>query len=134
MKSMFKLLLGALLLIAVPAYAVKDVQNGKDVKNGKVTMEPIKNDRFKINEYEFTKAQLYGYLGDLRDDQGLKTVVLKKSKKATPEQLRSISSIARHLQIEAVDEDGNNLIQPQAEPEEPAPPVQPVAAVPVQGG
>lgn len=115
MKSMFKLLLGALLLLAVPAYAAKDVRNGK------VTIQPIKDDKFKVNEYEFAKAQLYGYLGDLRDSEGLKTVVLKRVKKATPEQLQSISSIARHLKIEAVDDDGNNLIQPESPAADPVP-------------
>lgn len=129
MKSMFKLLFGALLVIAVPAYAAKDV------KNGKVTVQPVKNDKFKVNEYEFAKAQLYGYLGDLRDSEGLKTVVLKKADKATPEQLNSISSIARHLKIEAVDDDGNNLIKPEAAPEAPAVPVSPAApATPVPVG
>lgn len=109
MKSIFKLMLGALLVIAMQAVAAKDVRNGK------VFIQPIKNDKFQVNEYEFAKAQLYGYLGDLRDGEGLKTVVLKKAKKATPEQLKSLSSIARHLNIEAVDDDGNNLIQPEAE-------------------
>ena len=55
------------------------------------------------------------------------TSVLKRANKATPEQLNSISSIARHLNINAVDEDGNNLIKPMAEPA-PAAPAQPAAA------
>lgn len=106
MKAMLKVLFTALLLVGAPAFAAKDV------KGGKVIITPAKDDKFKVNEYEFAKAQLYGYLGDLRDSQGLKTVVFKKADKASEEQLRSISSIARHLEIEAVDSKGNNLIRP----------------------
>lgn len=138
MKSFFKIAFASLFVLSVaPAFAVKDVRDGK------VVVYPVKNDHFKVNEYSsMPKAQLYGYIGDLRDSQGLKTIVLKRSERATAEQLNSISSIARHLEINAVDDDGNNLIKPMAEPAaQPAPaadappanaatPVEPAAAEP----
>lgn len=123
MKSLIKIVVASLLALSMaPAFAIKDVRDGK------VIIYPVKDDHFKVNEYSsMPKAQLYGYVGDLRDSQGLKTIVLKRANKATPEQLNSISSIARHLNINAVDEDGNNLIKPMAEPA-PAAPAQPAAA------
>lgn len=123
MKSLIKIVVASLLALSMaPAFAIKDVRDGK------VIIYPVKDDHFKVNEYSsMPKAQLYGYVGDLRDSQGLKTIVLKRANKATPEQLNSISSIARHLNINAVDEDGNNLIKPMAEPA-PAAPTQPAAA------
>ena len=125
MKSLIKIVVTSLLALSMaPAFAVKDVRDGK------VVVYPVKDDHFKVNEYSsMPKAQLYGYIGDLRDSQGLKTIVLKRANKATPEQLNSISSIARHLEINAVDDDGNNLIKPMAEPA-PAAQVQPAAAAP----
>lgn len=118
MKSLVKIVVASLLALSIaPAFAMKDVRDGK------VVVYPVKDDHFKVNEYtSMPKAQLYGYIGDLRDSQGLKTIVLKRSERATPEQLNSISSIARHLEINAVDEDGNNLIKPMAQPPaQPAP-------------
>lgn len=123
MKSFAKILFASLFALSVaPAFAAKDVRDGK------VVVYPVKDDHFKVNEYSsMPKAQLYGYMGDLRDSQGLKTIVLKRSERATPEQLNSISSIARHLEINAVDDDGKNLIKPMAEPAAPAAPAQPMA-------
>ena len=123
MKSLIKIVVASLLALSMaPAFAIKDVRDGK------VVVYPVKDDHFKVNEYSsMPKAQLYGYIGDLRDSQGLKTIVLKRANKATPEQLNSISSIARHLEINAVDDDGNNLIKPMAEPA-PAAQAQPAAA------
>ena len=112
MKSLTKIVFASLFAMSVaPAFAAKDVRDGK------VVVYPVKDDHFKVNEYSsMPKAQLYGYMGDLRDSQGLKTIVLKRADRATPEQLNSISSIARHLEINAVDDDGKNLIKPMAEP------------------
>ncbi len=123
MKSLTRILFASLFALSVaPAFAAKDVRDGK------VVVYPVKDDHFKVNEYSsMPKAQLYGYMGDLRDSQGLKTIILKRSERATPEQLNSISSIARHLEINAVDDDGNNLIKPMAEPA-PAAQAQPMAA------
>lgn len=122
MKSLTRILFASLFALSVaPAFAAKDVRDGK------VVVYPVKDDHFKVNEYSsMPKAQLYGYMGDLRDSQGLKTIVLKRAERATPEQLNSISSIARHLEINAVDDDGNNLIKPMAEPT-PTAPAQPMA-------
>lgn len=124
MKTLSRILFASLFALSVaPAFAAKDVRDGK------VVVYPVKDDHFKVNEYSsMPKAQLYGYMGDLRDSQGLKTIVLKRAERATPEQLNSISSIARHLEINAVDDDGNNLIKPMADPA-PAVPAEPAKAV-----
>ncbi|MFZ2236722.1 MAG: hypothetical protein WBP11_15555 [Dokdonella sp.] len=126
MTSAIKSALPRILFASLFALSVAPAFAAKDVRDGKVVVYPVKDDHFKVNEYSsMPKAQLYGYIGDLRDSQGLKTIVLKRSERATPEQLNSISSIARHLEINAVDDDGNNLIKPMAEPAaEPAPAAQ----------
>ncbi|MEO6076736.1 MAG: hypothetical protein ABIP56_08010 [Dokdonella sp.] len=142
MKFAIKSALPRILFASLFALSVAPAFAAKDVRDGKVVVYPVKDDHFKVNEYSsMPKAQLYGYIGDLRDSQGLKTIVLKRAERASPEQLNSISSIARHLEINAVDDDGNNLIKPVAEPvpaaqgqpmAEPAKPAEPaVEAEPV---
>jgi len=99
----------ATLLLALPVLA-------KDVRDGKLSVEPARDDRFSVSGFTMGKAELYGYLSELKSSEGLRTIVLKRSKKASEAQLRALGSIARALEIEAVDTDGVDLRQQGAQP------------------
>ncbi|HUD42169.1 MAG TPA: hypothetical protein VMR06_09275 [Dokdonella sp.] len=108
MKRIVAKLLGVLfvLLIAVPVLA-------KDVRDGQLSVEPARDDRFSVNGFTMGKAELYGYLSELKSSEGLQKIVLKRSKKASDAQRSAIGSIARALELEAVDADGADLRAPQ---------------------
>ncbi|MEO8458931.1 MAG: hypothetical protein ABI451_00240 [Dokdonella sp.] len=108
----------------------------RDVRDGKVDIRPAKgDDKFEVNGFIMGKAQLFGYISDLKANEGLKTVVFKLSSRGTAEQRRAVGSIARTLDVEAVDEDGNDLKAlatppPPAAPAVPAAPAAPAAPTP----
>jgi len=78
-----------------------------DVRDGKAYVKPEKGDKYSINGYTMGKVELYGYLGQLRDDEHITGVVLKRG--ATDDQRKVITSSARTLEIEAFEEDGGDL-------------------------
>ncbi len=78
-----------------------------DVRDGKAYVRPLKDEKFSINGYTMGKVELYGYLGQLRDDEHITGVVLRRG--ADDAQRKAISSSAKTLQIEAFEEDGTDL-------------------------
>jgi len=78
-----------------------------DVRDGKAYVKPVKDEKFSINGYTMGKVELYGYLGQLRDDEHITGVVLRRG--ADDAQRKAISSSAKTLQIEAFEEDGTDL-------------------------
>jgi len=78
-----------------------------DVRDGKAYVKPLKDEKFSINGYTMGKVELYGYLGQLRDDEHITGVVLRRG--ADDAQKKAISSSAKTLQIEAFEEDGTDL-------------------------
>lgn len=78
-----------------------------DVRDGKAYVKPLKDEKFSINGYTMGKVELYGYLGQLRDDEHITGVVLRRG--ADDLQRKAISSSAKTLQIEAFEEDGTSL-------------------------
>lgn len=108
MKRIVTKLLGGLivLMFVLPVLA-------KDVRDGQLSLEPARDDRFAVNGFTMGKAELYGYLSELKSSEGLRKIVLKRSKKASDAQRSVIGSIARALDLEAVDADGVDLRTPQ---------------------
>lgn len=110
----------------------------RDVRDGKVDIRPAKgDDKFEVNGFIMGKAQLFGYISDLKANEGLKTVVFKLSSRGSAEQRRAVGSIARTLDVEAVDEDGNDLkalAAPPAQPVAPAIPAEPAPPPPPADG
>jgi len=86
-----------------------------DVKDGNAIVVPARNDRFSIDGVTMGKAELYGYLGDLRDTEKLTGIVIKRG--ASDEQRQVIGSIAKGLGLAAFEQDGRDLkpIEPPAE-------------------
>ena len=102
-----------------------------DTRDGNAMVKPVKADRYELNGTIMGKAELYGYIGDLRDSDHLTGVVLKRG--GNDEQRHVIGSIARALQLKAFEQDGGDLKPIDLPPNPPAaavPAVAPVPAVP----
>jgi len=90
-----------------------------DIRDDRAWVKPEKGEKFSINGYTMGKVELYGYLGQLRDDEHIKGVVLRHGGSDTQKQ--AIVSSARTLQIEALEEDGSDLKPLQGTAPAPAP-------------
>ena len=100
-KTMRIAMLALGLLAAASAFA------RGDVRDGKAYVKPLKGEKYSINGYTMGKVELYGYLGQLRDDEHITGVVLKRG--GSDEQRKVITSSAKTLEIEAFEEDGGDL-------------------------
>jgi|GEM_PF-940943 hypothetical protein len=89
-----------------------------DVRDGNAIVRPEKNDKFSIDGATMGKAELYGYIGDLRDREHLTGLALKRG--GTDEQRHVIGSIARTLQLKAFEQDGGDLKPIDLPPNQPA--------------
>lgn len=78
-----------------------------DVRDGNAMVTPAKSDKYSIDGSTMGKAELYGYMGDLRDREHITGIVLKRG--GNDDQRRVIGSIARTLQLKAFEQDGGDL-------------------------
>lgn len=78
-----------------------------DIRDNRAWVKPEKGEKFSINGYTMGKVELYGYLGQLRDDEHITGVVLRNG--ADDAQKKAIASSAKTLEIEAFEEDGGDL-------------------------
>jgi hypothetical protein len=95
-----------------------------DVRDGNAMVAPVKSDKYSIDGVTMGKAELYGYIGDLRDREHLTGIVLKRG--GNDDQRHVIGSIARTLQLKAFEQDGGDLKPidlPAAAPTPPPPPI-----------
>ena len=90
-----------------PAALQPQVPFPLETRDGKAYVKPVKGEKFSINGYTMGKVELYGYLGQLRDDEHITGVVLKGG--GTDTQRQVIVSSCKTLQIEAFEEDGGDL-------------------------
>lgn len=102
---MKKLIQGAALAlgltVATGAFARSDVRDG----NAMVT--PAHGHKYSIDGSTMGKAELFGYISDLKDREHLTGVVLKRG--GDDEQRKVIGSIAHTLQLAAFEQDGGDL-------------------------
>lgn len=103
MKRLISVFLLGTLMLAGSAIAA-------DFKDGRALIVPIKNDRFAIEGFEMGKAQLFGYVADVKETQGITGLVLRRANRATDEQRNAIASIAKALQLEAFAEERRKLV------------------------
>lgn len=88
-----------------------------DIRDGNAMVQPVKGDKYSIDGAIMGKAELYGYLGGLRDDDHITGIVLKRG--GSDEQRRVIGSIAKTLGLKSFEQAGGDLKEiPQ--PERPA--------------
>ena len=102
---MIKMIRMAILALGVLVTAAAFARG--DVRDNRAWVKPEKGEKFSINGYTMGKVELYGYLGQLRDDEHITGVVLRKG--GTDDQRKVITSSAKTLQIEAFEEDGGDL-------------------------
>jgi hypothetical protein len=96
-----------------------------DVRDGNAMVQPVKNAKFSIDGSTMGKAELFGYISDLKDREHLTGVVLKRG--GDEEQRKIIGSIARTLQLKAFEQDGGDLKPidlPATAPTPPPPPIE----------
>ena len=101
-----------LLLLVLSLFLAGAAQAGS-IRDGKAVVTAAKEDRYKIDSYTFGKAELFGYISDLKETKKITGIVLKnghgKDNQATDEQRHSIASIGNTLQLETFTQDGKEL-------------------------
>lgn len=98
------------------------------VDNGQLQIKPYKQDRFQMGAYRMGKAELFGYVGELKDSAHLTSMVLLDGERASVEQKHIVAVIAKAQHVDAMIElDGK--AQPLVDPTPSAAPVaEPAAA------
>lgn len=120
----------AMLFLASLGQASQDA-----VDNGRLLVKPYKNNTFQTGAYRMGKAELFGYIGELKDSAQLTGIVLRDSEHASDEQKHALAVTAKAQHIDAfVDEDGKlqPLVDPQVAPV-PDPVATPAAAAVTDG-
>jgi hypothetical protein len=85
------------------------------ISDGKLQLRPAKNDRFEAAEFILGKAELYGYVADLKDSGKITGIVLQHGERATPAQKHIVAVIAHAQHLSAfIDLDGKE--QPLTDP------------------
>lgn len=112
------LLRGAVLALGLAVMAGASARS--DVDNGNAMIKPVKGDKYSIDGSIMGKAELYGYIGDLRDREHLTGLVLKRG--GDDAQRQVIGSIARAMELKAFEQDGRDLKPIDLPPTAPTPP------------
>ncbi len=110
---------------AVSLFAASSAFARDPIKDGKLMITPAKADRFEAAEYTLGKAELYGYVSELKDSKKITGIVIMHGDKATDMQKHLIAITAKAQQIDAfIDLDGKTqaLVDPTPSPDAPTPP------------
>ena len=102
------------------------------IRDGKLMITPAKADRFEAAEYTLGKAEMYGYVSDLKETKKITGIVIMKGDKATDMQKHIIAITAKALQVDAfIDLDGKTqtLVDPTPSPDTTPPPIENSGAV-----
>ncbi len=104
----------SLLLLLVLGFFLAGLAHAASIRDGRAVVTPAKEDHYAIDNFTFGKAELFGYISDLKETKKITGIVLKngrsKDSKATDEQRRSIASIGNTLQLETFTQDGKELV------------------------
>ncbi|MHB8678343.1 MAG: hypothetical protein ACYC7G_01240 [Rudaea sp.] len=88
---------------------------GDAIDDGHLLVKPAKNDTFATGEFIMGKAELFGYIGDLKDTKKITGIVLRDADRASAEQKHLLVETANAQHIDAlVEVDGK--LQPLADP------------------
>ncbi len=85
------------------------------IHDGKLEVKPAKDDHFEAAEYTLGKAELYGYVSDLKDTKKITGILLLRGDKATDNQKHLIAITAKAQQLEAFIDMGGKT-QPLVDP------------------
>jgi hypothetical protein len=112
MKKMMLTLRAAIVLVLLSLFLSGAVHAG-DIRDGRAIVTPAKEDRYTIDGYTFGKAELFGYISELKETKKITGLVLKNGSrdknKATDEQRKSIVSIGTTLQLETFTMESGDL-------------------------
>lgn len=108
-KSLIAVAIAAL-CVSVSAFAGADA-----IDDGHLLVKPAKNNTFATGEFVMGKAELFGYIGDLKDSKKITGVVLRDADRATPEQKHLLVVTAQAQKIDALVEEHGKL-EPLADP------------------
>lgn len=116
-KTIMRAVVLALVLVATGSAFARS-----DVRDGNAMVKPHNGDKYSIDGFQMGKAELFGYISELKETQSVTGIVLKRG--GNDEQRRVIGSIARTLQLHAFEQDGRELRAIDLPPEvaTPAPP------------
>jgi len=105
-----------LLMALLAVFAFASTALARDpIKDDRVQLKPAKDSRFEAAEFTMGKAELYGYVGDLKDRKKITGIVLLSGDKATTEQKHIVAVIAKAQSLDAfIDLDGK--VQPLVDP------------------
>ncbi|MDE2085131.1 MAG: hypothetical protein KGI64_09745 [Xanthomonadaceae bacterium] len=93
---------------------------GDAIDDGHLLVKPAKNNTFATGEFIMGKAELFGYIGDLKDRKKITGIVLRDADRATPEQKHLLVVTAQAQKIDALVDEHDKLV----------PLVDPLAATP----
>jgi hypothetical protein len=114
MKGMFSGMMKAAAVFFASVFLAGAVHAASSIKDGRAIVTPAKDDRYSIDAFTFGKAELFGYISDLKDTKKITGIVLKNGRKpaekATDEQKRSVASIGSTLELETFTQDGKELV------------------------
>lgn len=105
---MKRIILGALLVGLVGLAPLATARDFQDIEDGKLLIEPEKDVKFSVEGYIMGKAQLFGYVSDLKDRETFDGIVLEEG--AQDEHRDAIRSIAATLELEAYERSGSELV------------------------
>lgn len=100
---------------AALAFFAAGIQARDSIDGNRLVVKPYKNGTFEAGEFRFGKAELFGYVGDLKDTKKITGILLRDGDKATPEQRHLIAEIAKAQELEATIELGGKQ-QPLVDP------------------
>jgi hypothetical protein len=115
MRKLIVLSFAVVSLIAATSAFARD-----PIKDGKLMISPAKADHFEAAEYTLGKAELYGYVSELKDSKKITGIVIMHGDKATDMQKHLIAITAKAQQIDAfIDLDGKTqtLVDPTPSPD-----------------
>ena len=102
-------------LAAVAVFATSFAFARDPIHDGRLEIKPAKDDHFEAAEYTLGKAELYGYVSDLKEAKKITGIVLLRGDKATPNQKHLIAITAKAQSLDAfIDLDGK--VQPLTDP------------------
>jgi hypothetical protein len=107
-------------IAAVAVFAASSAFARDPIHDGKLEIKPAKDDHFEAAEYTLGKAELYGYVSDLKETKKITGIVLLRGDKATPNQKHLIAITAKAQSLDAfIDLDGKmqTLIDPTPSPD-----------------
>ncbi len=102
----------ALFGIAVAFVVASAPVNAADIKDGRAIVVVAKDTRFSIDSFTFGKAELFGYMSELKDTKNITGIVLKTRRGAEPisdEHKRIVGSVGNTLQLETFVQVGKAL-------------------------